>query len=266
MCNGAPRVLIVDREARVRECLERVVRTEGCEAVVTPDGNEALARVADATPDLIFLGVQLPGLNGLEVLKRLRSDPETAAVPVIMLPEKLRNLEANRWQWEGSDGYLVRPPSENQISVKVRWFLRVGEPARRILIVDDEAHICKMAENILRGKDYLVDTVGSGQEALERLARGCPDLLILDVMMPRMDGFEVLSELRAEPATADLPVLMLSGSSADPCAPRARRDGSQGYLTKPFSPAELTVCVREMLGIATSDLMHPADTMSRWKC
>lgn len=247
-----PRVLIADGEAEVRERVVRVARAEGCAAVVTQDGNEALELVAEAKPALIFLGLRLTGLDGLAVLKRLRSDPETATVPVIMIPEKGRNLEANRWQWKGSDGYLARPPSESAIADKLRWFLRVGEPGRRILVVDDEAHVRRFVKGVLRDRGYLVDTAEDGEEALERLARGRPDLILLDVMMPRMDGFEVLRKLRADAATVELPVIMLTAPAADADILRSWRRGPDSYLTKPFSPAELLQFVSEMLEAAST--------------
>lgn len=129
---------------------------------------------------------------------------------------------------------------------------------KKILVVDDERHIVRLCEVNLQRAGYEVETAFDGQEALEKVEAETPDLIVLDVMMPKMDGFEVLKKLKGEPTTAALPVLMLTARPALADAPRAGGSISAAWLTKPFSPPDLLQCVREMLGLAPLQLLNPA--------
>lgn len=117
---------------------------------------------------------------------------------------------------------------------------------KKILAVDDERAIVRLVQINLERHGYQVVTAYDGKEALEKVASEKPDLVVLDVMMPYMDGFEVLQQLRKNPETRDLPVIMLTAKAQDTDVFRGYTSGVDLYLTKPFNPMELVAFVKRI--------------------
>jgi two-component system alkaline phosphatase synthesis response regulator PhoP/two-component system response regulator VicR len=117
---------------------------------------------------------------------------------------------------------------------------------KKILAVDDERHIVRLVEVNLVRAGYQVVTAFDGREALQKVEAEKPDLVVLDVMMPYMDGFEVLRNLKANPVTAEIPVIMLTAKAQDADVFRGWQSGVDCYLTKPFNPMELLTFVKRI--------------------
>ncbi len=117
---------------------------------------------------------------------------------------------------------------------------------KKILAVDDERHIVRLVQVNLERAGYAVVTAFDGKDALEKVASEQPDLVVLDVMMPYMDGFEVLQNLRKNPETRELPVIMLTAKAQDADVFRGWQSGVDCYLTKPFNPMELISFVKRI--------------------
>jgi two-component system alkaline phosphatase synthesis response regulator PhoP/two-component system response regulator VicR len=117
---------------------------------------------------------------------------------------------------------------------------------KKILAVDDERHIVRLVEVNLARAGYQVVTAFDGREALQKVEAEKPDLVVLDVMMPYMDGFEVLRNLKANPVTAEIPVIMLTAKAQDADVFRGWQSGVDCYLTKPFNPMELLTFVKRI--------------------
>ncbi len=118
--------------------------------------------------------------------------------------------------------------------------------AKKILAVDDEKHIVRLVQVNLERAGYQVVTANDGKEALQKVADENPDLVVLDVMMPYMDGFEVLQNLRRNPSTRDIPVIMLTAKAQDADVFKGWQSGVDCYLTKPFNPMELLSFVKRI--------------------
>jgi len=118
--------------------------------------------------------------------------------------------------------------------------------AKKILVVDDERHIVRLVEVNLTRAGYEIMTAYDGVEALEKVKADKPDMIVLDVMMPRMDGFEVLKRLQADAGTQDIPVIMLTAKAQDADIFRGWSSGVSSYLTKPFNPRELLTFVERI--------------------
>lgn len=119
---------------------------------------------------------------------------------------------------------------------------------RKILACDDEKHIVRLIQVNLERAGFDVVTANDGKEALLKIAQERPDLVVLDVMMPYMDGFEVLQNLRRNPRTRDIPVIMLTAKAQDADVFRGWQSGVDCYLTKPFNPMELLSFVKRIFG------------------
>jgi two-component system alkaline phosphatase synthesis response regulator PhoP/two-component system response regulator VicR len=117
----------------------------------------------------------------------------------------------------------------------------------RILAVDDEPNIVRLIQVNLERQGYQVETANNGRQALEKVRANRPDLLVSDVMMPEMDGFELLKNVRADASLSDLPIIMLTAKGADKDIMEGYTRGADMYLTKPFNPQELLQFVKRLL-------------------
>ena len=127
--------------------------------------------------------------------------------------------------------------------------------AKRILAVDDERHIVRLIQVNLERAGYEVMTAGDGLQALEVVAKDRPDLIVLDWMMPQLNGMETLKRLKANPATNNIPVIMLTAKSQDADVFKGWQSGCDCYLTKPFNPMELLAFVKRIF----TELENPTD-------
>ena len=109
----------------------------------------------------------------------------------------------------------------------------------KVLVVDDEVQIVKLITYSLRGAGYEVSAAGDGAEALQAVRAERPDLVLLDIVMPRMDGFQTLEALKGDPATRDIPVFLVTVRNTEADRRRGRQLGCDAYITKPFSPGQL---------------------------
>ena len=126
-----------------------------------------------------------------------------------------------------------------------------AKPAARVLIVDDEPNVLLSLQFLMKNAGYDVRTARDGEEALAEIAREKPDILLLDVMMPKLDGFTVCQRLRADPATKVLPVIMLTARSRDVEREKGLSLGANDYITKPFSTTHLLESVAARLAEST---------------
>ena len=117
----------------------------------------------------------------------------------------------------------------------------------RVLVVDDEINIVRLIQVNLERHGYTVETAYNGAEALAKIKENRPDLLVSDVMMPEMDGFELLANVRRDPMLMDLPVIMLTAKAQDKDVMEGYKTGADMYLTKPFNPAELIAFAKRIL-------------------
>lgn len=124
---------------------------------------------------------------------------------------------------------------------------------KKILAVDDERHIVRLIQVNLERAGYLVVTAYDGREALQKIEAEKPDLVVLDVMMPYMDGLEALKRIRANPATRALPVIMLTAKAQDQDVFQGYSHGVDIYLTKPFNPIELLTFIKRIFSEQESD-------------
>jgi DNA-binding response OmpR family regulator len=119
----------------------------------------------------------------------------------------------------------------------------------KVLVVDDEVYILHILDFSLGAEGFDVITAADGEQALSRARSERPDLIVMDIMMPRLDGYETCQRLKTDPATKDIPILLLSARGREEDRKRGMEAGASDYMTKPFSPNKLIARVTEMLGI-----------------
>ena len=202
----AVRVLVIDDEPAVRDLMVKSLTTESIVAVTAPDGEEGLRLAKERTPDLIFLDVLMPKMDGWAVLTALKADPKLAEVPVIMLTMM---SDQEMGYLLGASEYLTKPIDRNRLlSVIAKYKPSAQEDG--VLIVEDDEPTRQVLRRTMTKQGWTVAEANNGQVGLERLRRHTPSLILLDLMMPEMDGFEFLAELRQHVPWQSIPVVVLT--------------------------------------------------------
>ena len=224
-----PLVLIVDDEVSARELLAGYLAPE-CRVAMAGSGAEALKEALRLRPDAITLDVMMPGSDGFETLVTLRKTPETANIPVIILSI----VDQKRLGFAlGAADYLIKPVRRPALLQAIRR--HVPSPADEdssILLVDDDPKALELLQEALRSAGYETQAVRSGTRALEVLANKVVGAILLDLLMPGMDGFQVIRHVRLEPALKELPILVMTGKNLSPGEIALLNRETQGLLQK----------------------------------
>lgn len=239
-------VLLVGEEGHTLLILKGILMAAGHDALVAADADSALTLARTQQPAVVAVDATALTDDPFALIEIMEHDPETkkARVLVIADPERRdRALDA------GAAETLTKPIDDEVFLTTVnRLISEAGkEAAARVLVVDDDAAIRMICREVLQGEGYAVREAASGVEALAEAKRFRPDLMLLDVMMPDLDGFQTAQRFRADSASSLTPVIFLSarGETADKV--RAFRIGAEDYMVKPFDAAELVARVEKAL-------------------
>jgi PAS domain S-box-containing protein len=224
-----PLVLIVDDESSARELLASHLEPQ-YRVAMAESGIEALKKAQQLRPDAITLDVLMPGSSGFETLAALQKNPETAAIPVIILSivdQRQVGLAL------GAADYLIKPVRKPALLEAIRrHVLSPADDDSSILLVDDDPKALELLEEALRSAGYETQAVRSGARALEVLANKVVGGILLDLLMPGMDGFQVIRHVRGEPALKKLPILVMTAKNLSPDEIALLARETQGLLHK----------------------------------
>ena len=235
-----PLVLVVDDDPEVLYILERYLKEDGFEVAVAQSGEAAIVQARLLHPFAMTLDVMLPGRDGWEVIRELKADPETADIPIIML-SILDNRQLGFSL--GAAEYLVKPVSRKELLERLER-LRAGATFHHALIVEDDLVEQRVLTMVLNEAGLEVTAFPSGIEALEWLEEHTPDLITLDLMMPGMDGFQVLDEIKQRSHLRSVPVLIITAKDVMP-AERARLNTHIAAIIQK-GPSQRDVLLREI--------------------
>jgi CheY-like chemotaxis protein/anti-sigma regulatory factor (Ser/Thr protein kinase) len=199
-------VLVVDDDPSVRNMLGRFLSREGYQVETAPDGATGLRLARERRPDVITLDVLMPGMDGWAVLSALKGDPALAAIPVVMLSVVDDKPTAFAL---GVAEYLTKPIDRAGLAAVLRRYTPAGS-SRSVLIVEDDAAVRRVLRRELKAEGWSVTEAANGRIALELLAVRAPDLVLLDLMMPEMDGFEFVEALRTRNGDSRIPVVVIT--------------------------------------------------------
>jgi signal transduction histidine kinase/CheY-like chemotaxis protein len=230
--NGAGQVLLVEDDPSAVRLLRAYLEPAGYGVRTAASGEDALAAARSNPPAAILLDVLLPGVDGWEVLRRLKGDPELRDIPVVMVTvvdEREVGLAL------GAVDYLVKPVDREAL---LACLARVSTsrarivPGMRVLAVDDDKAALDAIDAALTPAGYVIDRASDGRTALERAHALPPDLMICDLLMPDLDGFGVVHQMKANPRTADVPIIILTAHDLS-AADKGRLNGYVlGVVTK----------------------------------
>ena len=265
-------VLVVDDNRTNRRILTGMLQRWGVNPVSVEGGEEALvqlsvAREAGKPYEMVLADMHMPAMDGLTLIKRIRETPELAAATIIMLTSAARPGDAQRCLELGAVACLLKPIRQAELRAAMAHALAARAPGKtrrtiaprppedaregtsvlRVLLAEDNAVNQRLAMRLLEKRGHRVVLAANGREALEAIERERVDLVLMDVQMPEMDGFEATAALRQRERTCGthLPVIALTAHAMKGDRERCLAAGMDGYLAKPINPEELDHLLRK---------------------
>lgn len=201
-------VLVIDDDPAVRELMTRFLEGKGYRVITAEDGEKGMELAKEHRPAVITLDVVLPGAqNGWDVLAQLKGDVDTAGIPVIIVTF----LEEPRHGFAlGAADYIVKPIAWEDLIVAVQKVTHGLPSSNPVLVVDDDADVRELFRRTLARDNMSVVEAANGAEALQQLRGQKPSVILLDLMMPVMDGFEFIAEFNCHPEWRDIPVIVIT--------------------------------------------------------
>ncbi|MEE8312094.1 MAG: response regulator [Candidatus Binatia bacterium] len=248
-------VLVIDDNADSRDVVRRTLEADGHTVVMASAGEEGLILAREISPSLILLDVMMPGLDGWSVLRRLKADSDLRTIPVVMVTvvdDQVRMAVAL-----GAADYLTKPV-DRELLLEVT--AELAGSGRHALVVEDDAATRELVARTLESSGWTVAAAQNGREGLQRIDQRMPDFVLLDLMMPEMNGFEFMERLRELPAARELPVVVLTAKELDPEEREFLAARTEGVVQKGSAAAdELLPLVRR----AISEKRKRADLAAR---
>jgi signal transduction histidine kinase/DNA-binding response OmpR family regulator len=209
---GAGSVLVIDDDPTIQDLMGSFLHREGYRVTVAGGGEEGLRRARELQPDVITLDVAMPRMDGWTVLSALKADPQLADIPVIML-----TMVDNKTMGYalGASEYMTKPINRERLVTVIRKYSRL-RGSLGVLIVEDDPDTRDILKSTLEKDGWKVETAENGRVALERIAGALPGLVLLDLMMPEMDGLTFLEEFRRRPEGRAVPVIVLTAKDLTP--------------------------------------------------
>ncbi len=204
---GKKTILLIDDDNESLYIMKKYITGDEYQTVSVKTGEEGIARAAELMPDIITLDIMMPKKDGWMVLQELKSRADTKHIPVMIISI----VDNKKLGFSlGASDYIVKPVVKDMLLKRISK-LSAEQGLKRILIVDDDLTQAELVEEILQSDDYLSEVATSGEMAIQLVRRKSYDLIILDLLMPQVDGFVVLDNLRKDPIASDTPVLILTG-------------------------------------------------------
>jgi CheY-like chemotaxis protein/nitrogen-specific signal transduction histidine kinase len=225
-----PIVLVVDDKVQERELLASYLAPEGYQIVTAASGDEAITKARDLRPDVITLDILMPSGSGWEMLYRLRNTPETSKIPVVVVSiVDERQLGFSL----GAAEYLVKPISkEILLEALGRHIISDGKTSFTCLIIDDDQETLRLVSEVLNSVGCAPIAINNGKSALEFLKEHKVDVILLDLLMPEMDGFEVLRRVKESPELQNLPIVIMTAKEITQTERELLERQSRGLIRK----------------------------------
>ena len=258
------KILVIDDDPLNRKLLRALLTLGKYEVVEFPDAESGIRHARESFPDCILLDLKLPGMDGLAAVRLIKADPVLKAVPVVAVTSLAMKGDERRALDAGCDGYITKPIDTRTFLDNIRHFLQKKRQAIQVedalqlggppsvLVVDDDESILKVFRGMLLRGGYQVLTAASGEEALARALSDNPDLILLDVKMPDLNGYEVTRRLKANLATLAIPVIMITGYADREHRVAGLEAGADEFLAKPVDSVELLVRMKSMINLKRS--------------
>ena len=279
----AKKILIMEDEKILQDLLKRKLEKEGHDVLAVDDGEEGLKVIGDYMPDLLLLDIMMPKVDGFEVLEKIKKDEILSSIPVIIISNSGQPVEIKRAISLGIADYIVKVDFDpDEVIGKVKKFFAdpnyaqtkknsdvadvnkkeeeeevIGEEViekeenktgARVLLVEDDDFLRKICRTKMEREGFNVSVAINGKEALKKIIEGDPQIVLLDIILPIMDGFEVLKRVKEDPSKSSVPIIMLTNLGQESEIEKGFKLGAEDYIVKAhLTVGEIIEKVKEIL-------------------
>ena len=256
------KILVADAYNSNVLLLKILFTNEGYDVCTAYSGVECIELAQRENPDMILMEVVLPEMNGFDVAVKLKSNPVTKNIPIIFLTRINTPADLVRGYQVGAADFLSKPFNKEELYCRTTHQLILSKLAKivpteqrddkkkkKILIVDDVSLNVLFAKVLFNKEGYDVCTADSGQKCIELAQREPPDIILLDIMLPDLNGYDVAKLLKKDPKTWDIPILFLTALNAPSDLVHGFQAGASDFISKPFSKEELVMRVNKILTV-----------------
>lgn len=239
------KILIIEDEKTLLEAIAKKLQVKNYQTYTAMDGEEGLAKAKENIPDLILLDILMPKMDGFEVLENLNKDPDLAKIPVIIISNSGQPVEIERAMSLGVKDYLIKAEFDpEEVVAKVKNVLekikngnnkKIGkENTKKVLVIEDDQLLRSLCSKKLMLEGFIVDAAIDSREGLDKVNKNKPDMILLDLVLPGMSGFEVLKIIKSNPdkTIAATPVIILSNLGQESDIQKGKDLGAADYLIK----------------------------------
>ncbi len=236
------KILIIEDDVFLGDVLLKKLNHENYETTLARDGGEGLKKITELKPDLILLDIILPTMNGYEILETKFRDPEIKNIPVIVISNSGQPVEINRVLALGVKDYLIKAQFDpEEVITKVRAQLgdetvgpgsKGGLAGKKIMWVEDDKFLSDIISRKLASQKCTLIHAITGEEALARVENDMPDIIMLDLLLPGMNGFQILQKIKSNPKIKHVPVILLSNMGQQSDIEKGETLGAAKFLIK----------------------------------
>lgn len=240
----AQKILVIEDEQVLGEVLFSRLQKEGYETYWETNGESGLKKIRELKPDLVLLDIVMPKKNGYEVLEEKAKDKKIKDIPVIIISNSGQPVEIEKILELGAKDYIVKAQfSPEEVLGKVRRYLSGAAPPLNtpqegkgrglsVLIVEDDPFLSSLVKGRLEKEGFAVSVAPDGALALSSMQTGVPDLVLLDIIMPSMNGFDVLKKMKEDPKLKNVSVVIFSNLGQEHEIEQGRQLGADDFLVK----------------------------------
>ena len=279
------RILIIEDEANNLDVARRIVRGAGHEALTAIDGVAGLEMARRERPDAVLVDLLLPKLDGWAVTRAIREEPWAKHIPIVAVSALAMQADRERARAAGCDDFVTKPYAPAELrAVLTRYFtgsvppkaagkgtdlplaaIDASERLGRVLVVDDEPANVELIVRRLSGNGYETLTATNGHDAIAVATKEQPDLILMDIMMPGLDGWQATKLLKGDPKTMHIPVVFVTARDRPEDVAAGFEAGGMMYVNKPVEPVELFARVRNAIFMKRlqDDLRHKNEDLKR---
>ena len=252
------KVLVIEDDSFFADVLKNKLESQGCEVQVSSDGLEGFNKIEEMKPDLVLLDILLPSMNGYEVLEKKKEKESIRDIPVIVISNSGQPVEIERVLELGAEDYLIKAQfGPNEVMSKVTSALGdlqndeledISLEGKKIFIVEDDDFLSTLLKEKFHMEKAEVTHVTNGEDLLNSIESYKPDIFLLDIVLPRMDGYEILDAIKNDDKVRDVPVIMLSNLGQERDMEKGKEKGAEKFLVKAlFSLDQIVAEVKKTL-------------------
>ena len=255
-----PVILVIEDNEMNMKLLKSIINKAHCQVIEAVDAESGILLTKMYVPDLILMDIQLPNMDGLQATRIIKQEPSLSHIPIVALTSHAMMGDDNKAKEAGCDGYITKPINTRTFMNEIFYFIRskdeqdMGPTQKqemdykpRILVVDDEPNNVKLISAMLFKEHFDIITAYDGNAALEIVNSRKIDLILMDIMMPEIDGYQVTQLIKQNPQTKDIPIILVTALQSEHDKKLGFDAGADEFLTKPINKIEIIARIRSML-------------------